>query len=144
MHTCSLVLVNPFTKQLYGCKALLHTLVKYGFVEFLLCLLFFVSLFFFSFATNHPTKMQYNAISVSAEKVTAPIPIPKFGISFGSRYRYRISVGHYFGVKTSSKKPTKFLPYFCPNLSKEARAEIGQKFRWFFGRSFDTKRTFWN
>ena len=25
--------------------------------------------------------MHYNAISVTAEKVTAPIPIPKFGIS---------------------------------------------------------------
>ena len=35
-----------------------------------------------------------SAIPVSAEEVTAPIPIPKFGISFGSRYRYRISVGH--------------------------------------------------
>ena len=29
--------------------------------------------------------MQYNAISVTAEKVTAPIPIPKFGI--GRKYR---------------------------------------------------------
>ena len=28
-----------------------------------------------------------SAIPVSAEEVTAPIPIPKFGISFGSRYR---------------------------------------------------------
>ena len=37
-----------------------------------------------------------------------------------------------FGVKTSSKKPTKFLPYFCPSLFLKARAEIGQKFRWFF------------
>ena len=36
-----------------------------------------------------------NAISVSAEKVMAPIPIPKFNPGFGSRYRYRISVGHY-------------------------------------------------
>ena len=42
MHTCSLVLVNPFTKQLYGCKALLQTLVKYGFVEFI-----FTSAYFF-------------------------------------------------------------------------------------------------
>ena len=40
---------------------------------------------------------QYIAISVSAEKVTAPIPIPKFGIGYGSRYRYRISLGHYLG-----------------------------------------------
>ena len=30
------LLVNPFTKPLYGCKALLHTLVKYDFVEFIL------------------------------------------------------------------------------------------------------------
>ena len=49
-----------------------------------------------------------------------------------------------FGVKNSSKKPTKYLPYFCPSLFLKDRAEIGQKFRWFFGRSFDTKRTFWN
>ena len=39
-------------------------------------------------------KRAITAISVSAEKVTAPIPIPKFGIGYGSRYRYRISVGH--------------------------------------------------
>ena len=94
-------LVNPFTKHLNGCKALLHTLVKYRFVEFLFtrytfykCLLFFS---LSSFFTNS-RKMQYNAISVTAEKVTAPIPIPKFGIGFGSRYRYRISVGHYVRV----------------------------------------------
>ena len=31
----------------------------------------------------------------SAEEVSAPIPIPKFGIGFGSLYRYRISVAHY-------------------------------------------------
>ena len=47
-----------------------------------------------------------------------------------------------FGFKTSSIKPTKFLPYFCPSLFLKAWAEIGQKFRWFFGRSFETKRTF--
>ena len=39
-------------------------------------------------------KIQHIAISVSAEEVTAPIPITKFCIGFGSRYRYRISVGH--------------------------------------------------
>ena len=37
--------------------------------------------------------MQY--VSVSAEKVSAPIPIPKFNPGFSSRYRYRISVAHY-------------------------------------------------
>ena len=40
-------------------------------------------------------KMQSIVISVSAEEVSAPILIPNFGIGFGSRYRYRISVGHY-------------------------------------------------
>ena len=39
--------------------------------------------------------MQYISVSVSAEKVSAPIPIPKFNPGFGSRYRYRISVAHY-------------------------------------------------
>ena len=38
--------------------------------------------------------MQNNVISVSAEKVMAPIPIPKFNPVFGSRYRYQISVAH--------------------------------------------------
>ena len=55
MHTCSLALVNPFTKQLYGCKALLHTLVKYGFVEFIFTSAYFFSLSlssFFLFATQ--------------------------------------------------------------------------------------------
>ena len=32
-----------------------------------------------------------------------PIPIPKFNPGFGSRYRYRISVGHYFRSDKSSK-----------------------------------------
>ena len=36
-------------------------------------------------------KMQYNATSVSAEKVMAPIPIPTFNPGFGSQ----ISVAHY-------------------------------------------------
>ena len=38
--------------------------------------------------------MQYNAILVSAEKVMAPIPIPKFNPGFGSRYQ--ILVAHYY------------------------------------------------
>ena len=40
-------LVNPFTKPLYGCKALLHTLVKYGFVKFILQVPTVFPIFFF-------------------------------------------------------------------------------------------------
>ena len=53
-------LVNPFTKLLYTCKALLHTLVKCSFVEFILQdhnVLVLVSLFFlFLVLTRHKIK----------------------------------------------------------------------------------------
>ena len=95
------VLVNPFTKHHYGCKALLHTLVKYSFVEFLFTtytfyksLLFFLSLSVFFFFVCYSRKMQYNAISVTAEKVSAPKPIPIPMVSADTFGRYRISVGH--------------------------------------------------
>ena len=39
--------------------------------------------------------MQYNAISVTAEKVSAPKPIPIPMVSADTFGRYRISVGHY-------------------------------------------------
>ena len=42
-----LTLVNPFTKLLFTCKALLHTLVKYCFVELILQDYFFLYLSFF-------------------------------------------------------------------------------------------------
>ena len=107
-HCAPALLVTPFTKHLYGCKALSHTLVKYGFVEFLFTCAyfffspyFFFSLFFFLFATllkplkcTNSRKMQYNAISVTAEKVSAPKPIPIPMVSADTFGRYRISVGH--------------------------------------------------
>ena len=43
-----LTLVTPFTKLLFTCKALLHTLVKYCFVELILQDYFFLYLSFFS------------------------------------------------------------------------------------------------
>ena len=39
-----------------------------------------------------------NAILISAEKVMAPIPIPKFTPGFGFQYRYRILVAHYSNI----------------------------------------------
>ena len=46
-------LVNPFTKLLYTCKALFHTLGKYSFVKFILedhvILVFFSKYFDFDF-----------------------------------------------------------------------------------------------
>ena len=101
LHTCSLVLVTPFTKHLYGCKALLHTLVKYSFVEFLFTR--YTSFFFVCYSIKplkctNSRKMQYNAISVTAEKVSAPKPIPIPMVSADTFGRYRISVGHYSRV----------------------------------------------
>ena len=50
-HCAPALLVTPFTKHLYGCKALSHTLVRYGFVKSQLYNLqaptFFLSLLFF-------------------------------------------------------------------------------------------------
>ena len=51
-HCVPALLVTPFTKHLYGCKALSHTLVKYGFVEFLFTsAYFFFSPYFFSLSS---------------------------------------------------------------------------------------------
>ena len=82
MHTCSFVLVIPFTKHPYGCKALLHTLVKYSFVEFLFsrytfykCLFFFLSLLFL-FATQEKCNIMQFRLRLKMLRL---------------RYRYRIS-----------------------------------------------------
>ena len=48
--------MHKITKPLYGCKALLHTLVKYGFVEFILQVPTFFSLSSFSFVFLQHTK----------------------------------------------------------------------------------------
>ena len=104
-HCAPALLVTPFTKHLYGCKALSHTLVKYGFVEFLFtCAYFFFSPYFFFLSllffvcyfikSVKMYKLKKNAISVSAEKVSAPIPIPIPIVSADTFGRYRISVGH--------------------------------------------------
>ena len=50
IHLCILIhsqLVTPFTKPLSECKALLHILVKYGFVKFILQQACFTSAYFF-------------------------------------------------------------------------------------------------
>jgi hypothetical protein len=51
----------------------------------------------FSFKFSKKSKLVENAISVSAEKIMAPIliPIPKFNPGFGSRYQYQILVADY-------------------------------------------------
>ena len=47
----------------------------------------------FQSAIRQNQKLVENAILVSAEKVMAPLPLPKFNPGFGSRYQ--ISVAHY-------------------------------------------------
>ena len=69
------------------------------------------------------SRWNFCLVSVSAEEVTAPIPILKFGIGFGSQYRYRISVGHYRKYGKSQLHICKF--FLCqPRVgrsSKEAK-----------------------
>ena len=40
-------------------------------------------------------------VSVSGKKISAPIPIPKLDLGFGSRYRNLVSVIHHFVVATN-------------------------------------------